>query len=95
MENGIQILVIGKAGTGKTIISQEITDALIKLGFDVKWEISEDYKSQDDARKTGMHRLKAIEETSEKTSIIIKEIQARKDFNASLNYRVSDYNIED
>lgn len=89
--NGIQILITGSAASGKTTISQEIVDALRNLGFAVKWGVKPDYKSEQDARYTGIDRLKRLDAVSDKTTIVVREITAKKDINSSLNYRVDQY----
>jgi len=61
MEKKIEIKIMGPIGTGKTTIAQEIVDVLRDKGFDVKWDVSPDYKREDEARKDGMERLDALE----------------------------------
>jgi uridine kinase len=89
--NGIQIQIIGAVGSGKTRVAQEIVDILREKGLAVKWDVSPDYKSEIDTRMDGNNRLQALESISNKSTIIVKEIQAHKDFNAALNYRVQGY----
>jgi adenylate kinase family enzyme len=91
MDNGIQIVIVGAAGTGKTTVAQEIVDTLRNLGFSVKWDVKPDHNTEQEARKEGIERLRSIESVSDKSPIVVKEVQARKDFNASLNYRVQEY----
>jgi len=90
MKNGIRIEISGLADTGKTIVAQEVVDALRKLGFAVKWDVTPDYDDEQDARKTGITRLEKIEKFADKSTIIVKEIKI-KDLNASLNYRVKSF----
>ena len=90
--NGIQIQIIGAPDGGKTRVAQEIVDTLRNRGLAVKWDVSPAYKTESEARLDGMDRLNALENVSDKSTIIVKEIRAFKDFNASLNYRVNDYN---
>lgn len=92
--NGIQIQVIGQVGSGKTAISQEVVDALRNLGFAVKWDVKPEFQSESLARRDGMTRLSILEKVIDKSPIVVKEIQAPKDFNASLNYRVQKYKEE-
>ncbi len=87
--NTIHIQILGAAGSGKSIIEQEVVDGLRKLGFAVKWDIKPDHKSEEDIRKTGMDRLNVLERVSEQTTVVVKGIQVNKDINASLNYRVT------
>lgn len=89
--NGIQIQIIGAFGCGKTRVAQEIVDTLREKGFAVKWEVTSEYKTESDARITGINRLNALEDISDKSTIVVKEIEVKKDFNASLNYRVDDH----
>ena len=91
MENGIQIVIMGPPASGKTTVAQEMVDKLRDLGFAVKWDVKPDYESESKARKAGLNRLNRLEAVMEKTPIIVKEIITKRDFNASLNYRVSDY----
>lgn len=91
MENGIQIVIMAAAGSGKTTIAQEVVDGLRNLGFAVKWDVKPDYKTEQEARKTGLERLERIEAISDKATIVVKEMQVKKDFNVSLNYRVEGY----
>jgi molybdopterin-guanine dinucleotide biosynthesis protein len=90
--NGIQIQIIGAADSGKTRVAQEIVDTLRNKGLAVKWEVTPDFKTEAEARLEGIDRLNALENVSDKSTIIVKEVRAFKDFNASLNYRVNDYN---
>lgn len=87
--NLIQIQVIGKIGSGKSAIEQEIVDALRKLGLEVKWDT--DQEDENDIRKTGLQRLDRLESIAEKTLITVKGIQTKRDINESLNYRVKNY----
>jgi len=89
--NGIQIQIIGAFGSGKTRIAQEIVDALRERGLAVKWDVSPDHKTEADARIDGANRLNALETIADKSTVIVKEIQAARDFNACLNYRVESY----
>ena len=89
--NGIQIQIIGPFGSGKTRVAQEIVDALRSKGLAVKWDVSPDHINETDARIDGINRINALERISDKSTIVVKEIQATKDFNASLNYRVGDH----
>lgn len=90
--NGIQIQVIGQAGSGKTAVSQEIVDALRNLGFAVKWDTKPDHINESAARRDGLTRMQVLERVVDTSPIVVKEVQAAKDFNASLNYRVQSYN---
>jgi len=92
--NGIQIQIIGAFGSGKTRIAQEIVDTLREKGLAVKWDVSPDHKTEADARIDGSDRLNALENVADKSTVIVKEIQAAKDFNAALNYRVQGYKKE-
>jgi len=87
----IQIAIMGTLGSGKTTISQEIVDALRNMGFAVKWDVKPDYNSESDARKTGMERMNRLEAVSDKTTVVVKCVNVKKDINASLNYRTSQY----
>lgn len=91
MDNQIQILVTGTVGSGKTMISQEIVEALRNLGFAVKWEVKPDYENEGQARRLGVNRLKTLETLTDKATIFVKEMNVKKDFIASLNYRMSEY----
>lgn len=91
----IQIAIMGTAGSGKTTISQEIVDALRNMGFAVKWDVKPEFNSEGDARRTGMERMKCIEAVSDKTTIVVKSVNVKKDINASLNYRTSKYDNRD
>lgn len=91
----IQIAVMGAPGSGKTTISQEIVDALRNMGFAVKWDVKPDFNDESDARRTGMERMKCVESVSDKTTIVVKCINVKKDINASLNYRTSKYDNMD
>lgn len=86
--NGIQIQIIGAVGSGKTRIAQEIVDTLREKGLAVKWDVTPDHKSETEARIDGADRLNALENIADKSTVIVKEIQAARDFNACLNYRV-------
>jgi|LakMenEpi03Aug12_release.lakeMendotaPanAssembly.Ray.scaffolds.fasta_scaffold1800712_2 hypothetical protein len=88
MENTIHITVTGPYNSGKTMISQEIVDALRKLGLAVKWDVKPDFKFEDEARRDGLERISAIEAISDKTNIIVKEATVKKDFNSVLNAKV-------
>lgn len=90
--NTIQILVTGSAGSGKSTIEQEIVDALRNLGFAVKWDVKPDYENELTARKEGLVRLDRIEAVSDKTTIVVKGVNVKKDINESLNYRIKGYN---
>jgi len=83
---------MGSAGSGKTTVEQEIVDALRNLGFAVKWNVKPDYKSEGEARRNGMDRLNCIDAVCEKTTVVVKGVQVKKDINDSLNYRVQSYN---
>ena len=89
--NGLQIQIIGAFGSGKTRVAQEIVDTLREKGFAVKWDVSEEHKTESDARVTGADRLNALENIADKSTIVVKEIEVKKDFNALLNYRVDDH----
>lgn len=89
--NGLQIQIIGAFGSGKTRVAQEIVDALREKGFAVKWEVSKEDETESQARLSGLDRLKALENIIDKSTIIVKEIEVKKDFNASLNYRVDNH----
>jgi hypothetical protein len=91
MSNVIQINVIGSLGTGKSTIEQEIVDSLRNLGFAVKWDVKPDYKTEEEARVTGMDRLNRLEKVADTTTVVVKSLKVKKDFNESLNYRVKDY----
>ncbi len=91
MEKKIEIKIMGPIGTGKTTIAQEIVDVLRDKGFDVKWDVSPDYKREDEARKDGMERLDALEKIAERTPITVSEINTKNDINESLNYRIKKY----
>ena len=82
---------MGAAGSGKTTVAQEVVEALRNQGFAVKWSIKPDYETERDATKTGFERLKRLEAVSDKTTIVVKEMLIKSDFNASLNYRVEKY----
>lgn len=84
----IQINVMGSTGSGKSSVEQEIVDALRNLGFAVKWDVKPDYENEQKARKDGVDRLKRLEAVSDKTTIVVKGFNVRKDINESLNYRV-------
>ncbi len=89
--NGIQIQIIGALGSGKTRVAQEIVDTLREKGLAVKWDVTPDYKSESEARLSGVDRLNALENVSDKSTIVVREIEVKKDFNASLNYRVDNH----
>lgn len=89
--NGLQIQIIGAFGSGKTRVAQEIVDALREKGFAVKWEVSKEDETESQARLSGLDRLKALENIIDKSTIIVKEVEVKKDFNASLNYRVENH----
>lgn len=89
--DGIQIQIIGPFGSGKTRVAQEIVDTLREKGLAVKWDVTPDHKSESEARLTGTDRLNALEKIADKSTIIVREVQAKKDFNASLNYRVDEH----
>jgi Ni2+-binding GTPase involved in maturation of urease and hydrogenase len=89
--NGIQIQIIGALGSGKTRVAQEIVDTLREKGLAVKWDVSPDYQNESEARLTGVDRINALESVSDKSTIVVKEIEVKKDFNASLNYRVDNH----
>ena len=91
MEKKIEIKIIGPIGAGKTTIAQEIVDMLRDKGFEVKWDVSPDYKKEEEARKDGMERLYALEKISERTPITVSEVDTKNDINESLNYRVKKY----
>ncbi len=91
MEKRIEIKIMGPVGAGKTTIAQEIVDVLRDKGFDVKWDVSPDYKREDEARKDGMERLDALEKIAERTPITVSEINTKNDINESLNYRIKKY----
>lgn len=82
--NTITINVCGLVNTGKSTIEQEIVDALRKLGFTVKWN-----ETNDNSRKSGIEHTNRLESILEKTSITVQGVQINKDFNTSLNYRVT------
>lgn len=87
--NTIHIQILGAAGSGKSIIEQEVVDALRKLGIVVKWDVKPDHTSEGEIRRTGMDRINVLESVSEKTTVVVKGVQVKKDINASLNYRVT------
>ena len=89
--NGIQIQIIGAFGSGKTRIAQEIVDTLRDKGLAVKWEVAKEDKTEAQARMTGSDRLNALENIADKSTIVVKEIEVKEDFNASLNYRVENH----
>lgn len=91
MENTVQIIVMGTACSGKSTVSQEIVDALRNLGFAVKWEVKPDYDTELEARKTGLDRLNRLDVISDRATIVVKEVNVKKDFNELLNYRVEDH----
>lgn len=90
--NAIQVMVMGSAGSGKSTVEQEIVDALRNAGFAVKWDVKPDHQTETSARKEGMERLNRIEAVSDKTTIVVKGVNVKKDINESLNYRVNQYN---
>jgi hypothetical protein len=80
MNNTIEINVIGKAMSGKIVISQEIVDTLRALGFNVQWNVGPDYKTEFKARKVNINRFKRlIAIQAQKTKIIINEVQAARE----------------
>lgn len=89
--NGLQIQIIGAFGSGKTRIAQEVVDMLREKGFAVKWEVSKEDKSEAEARMSGSDRLNALENIADKSTVVVKEVEVKKDFNASLNYRVDNH----
>jgi molybdopterin-guanine dinucleotide biosynthesis protein len=91
MDNSVQIQIIGSSSSGKSTITQEVVDALRNLGFAVKWDVKPDYNNELEARKHGVNRLNCLEAATDKTTIVVKEINVNKDINASLNYRVESY----
>ncbi len=91
MENTIHITVVGAYNSGKTAISQEIVDALRKLDIAVKWEVKPMFETEQEARVSGIERINKFEALSEKTTVIVKEITVKKDFNSVLNAKVGEY----
>jgi Ni2+-binding GTPase involved in maturation of urease and hydrogenase len=91
MGNTIHITVTGPYNSGKTAISQEIVDTLRKLGLAVKWEVKPMFETEQDARITGVERLEKLETLSDTTTVVIKEVTVKKDFNSVLNAKVIDH----
>ena len=91
MDNTIHITVTGPYNSGKTAISQEIVDTLRKLGIAVKWEVKPMFSDEQEARINGIDRLTKFEQLSETTTVVVKEVTVKKDFNSVLNAKVGDY----
>jgi molybdopterin-guanine dinucleotide biosynthesis protein len=91
MQNTIHITVTGPYNSGKTAISQEIVDTLRKLGLAVKWEVKPMFETEQEARITGVDRLEKLEILSDTTTVVIKEVTVKKDFNSVLNAKVIDH----
>jgi molybdopterin-guanine dinucleotide biosynthesis protein len=91
MENTVHITVTGPYNSGKTAISQEIVDALRKLGLAVKWDVKPMFESEQEARINGLERLNKFEQLGDTTAVVVKEITVKKDFNSVLNAKVGDY----
>ena len=91
MDNTIHITVTGPYNSGKTAISQEIVDALRKLGLAVKWDVKPMFDSEQDARISGIEKINKFEQLSDTTTVVVKEITVKKDFNSVLNAKVGDY----
>lgn len=91
MDNTIHITVTGPYNSGKTAISQEIVDALRKLGIAVKWEVKPMFSDEQEARINGVERLNKFEQLGDTTTVVVKEVTVKKDFNSVLNAKVGDY----
>jgi molybdopterin-guanine dinucleotide biosynthesis protein len=91
MDNTIHITVTGPYNSGKTAISQEIVDTLRKLGLAVKWEVKPMFNDEQEARIDGLNRINKFEQLSETTTVVVKEVTVKKDFNSVLNAKVADY----
>jgi hypothetical protein len=91
MTNTIHITVTGGYDSGKTAISQEIVDALRKLDIAVKWEVKPMFETEQEARVEGLDILEKFEKLSEKTTVVVKEVTVKKDFNSVLNAKVGEH----
>ena len=91
MDNTIHITVTGPYNSGKTAISQEIVDALRKLGLAVKWEVKPMFSDEQEARVDGIERLNKFEQLGDTTTVVVKEVTVKKDFNAVLNAKVGEF----
>lgn len=91
MDNKIMITVTGPYNSGKTAISQEIVDGLRKLGLAVKWDVKPMFDNEEDARITGVDKIKKFEALSDNVTIIVSEKTVKKDFNSVLNAKVGEY----
>jgi molybdopterin-guanine dinucleotide biosynthesis protein len=91
MDNTIHITVTGPYNSGKTAISQEIVDSLRKLGIAVKWEVKPMFSDEQEARINGVERLNKFEQLGDTTTVVVKEVTVKKDFNSVLNAKVGDY----
>ena len=91
MDNTIHITVTGPYNSGKTAISQEIVDSLRKLGIAVKWEVKPMFSDEQEARISGLEKITKFEQLSETTTVVIKEVTVKKDFNSVLNAKVDEF----
>ena len=57
----------------------------------VKWEVKPIFTDEREARINGIDRLTKFEQLSETTTVVVKEVTVKKDFNAVLNAKVGDY----